>query len=116
MIDVELIKGGTAIRYYIVGTNLLHREDGPAVIYNDGGLSYYQYNKLHRVDGPAVTYKDGSKRWLQFGKLHRLDGPAYEPKGGGHSWHIEDVEVNCSSQEEFEQSKEYRLWKLKAFF
>lgn len=33
---------------------------------------------LHRIDGPAVIYKNGKSEWWQEGLLHRVDGPAIE--------------------------------------
>lgn len=37
---------------------LLHREDGPAAIRNDGIREWHIYGKLHREDGPAVIWYD----------------------------------------------------------
>ena len=37
--------------------------------YDEAGLR-------HRDDGPAVVGEDGTEAWWQHGKLHRLDGPA----------------------------------------
>lgn len=76
----------------------LHREDGPAEIYNDGvgGSSqhYYKHGMVHREDGPAVSdhrvikYEyDGNEIiitditksinvYYVNGVLHREDGPA----------------------------------------
>jgi hypothetical protein len=42
--------------------------------------------KLHRLDGPAVEYEDGGKEWFQNGKRHRLDGPAVECIYGKKKW------------------------------
>lgn len=49
--------------------SLLHREDGPAVIYKDGagqswrGTEQWFYNnRLHRLDGPAVVRSDVSRQ------------------------------------------------------
>jgi hypothetical protein len=43
--------------------NKLHREDGPAIEWANGGKSWYINDKLHREDGPAIEYTDGSKYW-----------------------------------------------------
>lgn len=64
MIEIEIKSTGTAIRYYIVGTSIVHRDDGPAIIYNNGTKKWYQYGKLHREDGPAAEYYDGGKYWF----------------------------------------------------
>lgn len=55
---------------------IIHREDGPAIIYPNGTKIWFQNGKHHRVDGPAVEWYDGGQIWYQYGKLHRLDGPA----------------------------------------
>ena len=52
--------------WYINGK--LHREDGPAVEWNDGTKSWWLNNKRHREDGPAVEYSDGYKDWYLNGK------------------------------------------------
>ena len=53
----------------------LHRENGPAVIWNDGEHEWFNHGEYHRLDGPAVI--NGVYRaWFINGKLHRLDGPA----------------------------------------
>lgn len=41
----------------------IHREDGPAVEYNNGGKAWYLFNKPHRTDGYAIIdlmYNDKS--------------------------------------------------------
>ena len=48
----------------------LHREDAPAVEYNDGTKFWYIHGKLHREDGPAVEYPNGTKHWYLKGKGH----------------------------------------------
>jgi hypothetical protein len=82
----------------------LHREDGPALVYDSGDEYYYINNKLHRLDGPAVISSSGTQyynnglrhrvgapavitnygtcEYYQHGKLHRLDGPATHAKNG----------------------------------
>jgi len=68
------------IRYYKDGK--LHREGGPAIIYNNGDREWYFNGKLHREDGPAIEYSNRVEKWYFKGKLHRLDGPAiirYKP-------------------------------------
>ena len=41
--------------YYIKGTRILHREDGPAIIDKYGRKYWYKKGLLHREDGPAFT-------------------------------------------------------------
>ena len=58
----------------------LHREDGPAVEYKNGGKEWWVNGRLHREDGPAVENGGpfNGKEWWVNGRLHREDGPAME--------------------------------------
>ena len=67
----------------------LHREDGPAIEYTNGGKTWYIDGKLHREDGPACESSSGDKEWYIEGKLHREDGPALEYANGEKYWNIE---------------------------
>ena len=63
-----------------------HREDGPAILYSDGGEQWRVHGELHREDGPAIVHGDGSTQWYLHGKLHREDGPAVEMSDGSAKW------------------------------
>lgn len=64
-----------------------HRENGPAIIYDDGSKFWYLNGEPHREDGPAIEYFDGSKYWYLNGQRHREDGPAVErPNGAVEYW------------------------------
>jgi hypothetical protein len=57
------------------GIFVVHKNDGPASIYNDGGykgkiIEYYKDGSHYREDGPAIIYGDGRK----FYSLGRYDG------------------------------------------
>ena len=54
--------------------------------YNDGGVEYYKNGVLHREDGPALIKENGDKEWYFNGVLHRDDGPAIELHNGERSW------------------------------
>lgn len=69
--------------------NIIHREDGPAVIFKTKSgkvleKSWYKHGVLHRDNGPAriKKYQRFDDTWsceisyYQNGKLHRKDGPA----------------------------------------
>ncbi|NJO58776.1 MAG: hypothetical protein HC836_10640 [Richelia sp. RM2_1_2] len=43
-----------------------------------GNKEWRKDGVLHRIDGPAVIWPDGSKEWYKNGRLHRIDGPAIE--------------------------------------
>lgn len=44
-----------------------HREDGPAMVFEDGDVEYWQNGELHRTDGPAIDY-NGFKEWYVRGR------------------------------------------------
>lgn len=75
----------------------LHREDGgPAVVeYRKGKLQHEQWfldDERHREDGPAVINQDGSEEWYFKGKFHREDGPAaIYPNAEGWLWYKNGV-------------------------
>jgi hypothetical protein len=46
----------------------VHRDNGPAIIWADGGRDWYQHSRQHRDDGPAVEWSDGDKEWCLNGK------------------------------------------------
>ena len=70
----------------------LHREDGPAVEWNDGDKEWFINGEIHREDGPAVECSNGDKIWHLNGKLHREDGPACE-YASGNKWYIDGEEM-----------------------
>lgn len=43
----------TRVEYYN-DKNQLHREDGPAIEYDNGDFMYFINGNLHRTDGPAM--------------------------------------------------------------
>jgi hypothetical protein len=49
-------------------------------------LSYYKHGQNHRNNGPAIMYEDGTQLWCQHGKLHRDEGPAIIYSNGEHRW------------------------------
>jgi hypothetical protein len=89
---VKFVDTHRTITYKLNG--LFHREDGPAVIYEDESKKYwYKNGKMHKEDGPAVIYKDESKKfWYKKGKMHREDGPAVEWANGDKEWYLEGIQ------------------------
>ena len=89
----------------------LHREDGPAIEYDDGSKEWYFNGRLHREDGPAVEYDDGSKSWYKNDKRHRIDGPAVIDVDGEKEWWVngrywgDDVEQWAEAALEYENIK-----------
>lgn len=65
----------------------LHPKDG-SIVSSNGTKKWYVNGELHRDDGPAVEYEDGSKSWYLNGNLHRENGPAIEYVNGHKEWYI----------------------------
>jgi len=63
------ISGGH-ISWYKEETDVRHREDGPAIEWNNGTKHWYQNGELHRVDGPAVEYWNGDKEYWLYDKRY----------------------------------------------
>ena len=74
-------------------------------------FKWYKDGKLHREDGPAVIWDSGHKEWYQNGVLHREDGPAFEGKNGTQTWYLKGVQY---TEEEFKnwESKRFLNEKL----
>jgi len=91
-----------------------HREDGPAVIWEDGTKAWFVNGVQHREDGPALEFANGSKEWYADGKLHRIDGPAIVYADGYTQWWLQGVQVE---EEEFnERVRILKLsWKTKTY-
>lgn len=76
IIGRKVIKGKVTTWYKDM-TNIIHNENGPAIIDEENHQTIYmQDGKWHREDGPAqiITYPDGSKRretWARDDKFHR---------------------------------------------
>jgi hypothetical protein len=83
-------------------TKVLHRVDGPAAEYADGGKGWWIDGKPHRIDGPAVEFADGDREWFVDGKRHRLNGPAIMEWTDGEDemlrWYVDDEKY---SREQF---------------
>lgn len=76
------------------------------------GVYWFVDDTIHR-DGDLPAYEDskGYKSWWQRDKYHRTTGPARIWADGRKQWWINDVQIDCETQEEFEH-----LMKLKAFW
>lgn len=38
------------------------------IIRSDESKLWYKDDRLHKIDGPAIIYKDGGKCWYYYGK------------------------------------------------
>lgn len=68
-------------------------EDGYEIHKFSKYLIYYKNKKIHRDIGPAIIYDDGEVRYCMNGKLHRLIGPAVIREIGRHFWFINGHDV-----------------------
>jgi hypothetical protein len=68
----------------------------------DDRTEWFLDGKRHREDGPAIDYNDGSKLWCLNGELHREDGPAIDYNDGSKSWYLNGKKL---SQEKFNEWK-----------
>jgi hypothetical protein len=55
---------------------VLHRPDGPALVYANDDRVWYLDGLRHRERGPAQIYATGGRRWWRHGLLHNESGPA----------------------------------------
>ena len=90
---VTVDEEGTTCWYKDAKRTILHRENGPAVVFINGYKEWYQNGLLHRTDGPAIEFADDTKQWYQNGLLHRTDGPAVEWSNGRKSWWLNGEEL-----------------------
>ena len=58
-----------------------------------GDKQWYRNGELHREDGPAIEWDDGNKEWYRNGQRHRDDGPAAEHANGNKSWFRDGVKL-----------------------
>ena len=57
----------------------------------NGDRRWFLNDELHRVDGPAIEFNDGGKYWFLNGKRHRIDGPAVEYVNGDKEWWLNGI-------------------------
>ena len=117
--EVRTDKAGT--HYY--KNNLLHREDGPAIIGSTCTKEWFINGKRHRDDGPAVESLLGTKEWWFDDKRHREDGPSVIWHDGEKEWYVNHIVItkeveewitsnNIPDHKEW-SNKEIALFKLK---
>lgn len=61
--------------------DILHNEDGPAVVWSNESVEFHVNGILHNPDGPAVVDRQKNfvrMEWFIHGVRHREDGPAIE--------------------------------------
>lgn len=106
--------------YYIPGTNgqVIHRDEGPAVILDNGKQQeWWKYNKRHRVGGePALIADDGHKEYWVNGERHREDGPAIEgPSSGKWEYWLHGKKVKPKNRHELATLWNGKQWVITDF-
>jgi hypothetical protein len=56
-----------------------------------GTESWYKDDKIHREEGPARIFNSGEKEWWMNGDCHREDGPAIIGPNGEKQWWLNHV-------------------------
>jgi hypothetical protein len=69
-----------------------------------GGPTFRKQGLLHRLDGPAVVWQDGTELHYVAGKLHREDAPAVHGGPGGDEWWTHGVRVVVVSFDDVEDA------------
>ena len=99
----------TGTRYFKYPNHtILHREDGPACEWADGGKGWYINGIRHRVDGPAVVSFNGRKEWWDNGLLHRENGPAIIFPNGKERWFIHGEKLTSKQIKELKEKIEMK--------
>lgn len=84
---------------------ILHRSDGPAKEYTNGGWCWYNNGKKHRKFAPVEylvhAYNYQSTYYWIDNQIHRYDGPAHTTSGGTNEWHIKGEKIK---KEEFDRA------------
>lgn len=62
--------------------------------YNKSGL-------LHRIDGPAILFVSGSEIWYKNGKKHRIRGPAVTMHERGGEWWVNGYSITFTEYVSF---------------
>jgi hypothetical protein len=57
----------TGARRYYNTAGQLHREDGPAIIFPNSAVVWFQNGLRHCKDGPAIIWANGDKEWWVHG-------------------------------------------------
>lgn len=74
------------------------------------GTYYWLNGRHHREDGPAIIMENGHKYWIVRGQYHREDGPAIELSDAKVAWYYHGILYpTIKNNEEW-----LRLMKMKA--
>lgn len=86
---------------------------GQCIVRSSHATFWLVNGDLHREDGPAALWDTGSKTWYYNGLRHRLDGPAYECCTGNKKYYLRDILL---SEQEFYNHPLYFEYKLNLIY
>jgi hypothetical protein len=90
----EHYRNGATVTTGWAQNGLWHREDGPALINDDGTEIWLENGQVHREDGPALTEADGTEIWYYQDRIHRDDGlPAVIRPDGTREYWVNGVQI-----------------------
>lgn len=90
---VEVYNNGAIAWHADAECRILHRLDGPAIVYVDGHTEWLIHGLRHRTDGPAVVYMNRTCEWYSNGKLHHEAGPAVVHVDGTKEWWLKGIKL-----------------------
>jgi len=71
----------------LIMQKVLHRIDGPALEFKDGGVEWWVNGVRHNLNAPAIQKPDGTEEWWVNGYYHRVGAPArISPNGNSEYW------------------------------
>ncbi len=83
------VKAGVCIdsqnnAYFVRVDGILHKDDGPAIVWADGTFDWRQNGKPFRADGKPTTESPKYRKWYHHedGAIGRVGGPAFETVTG----------------------------------
>ena len=83
------------------------------ILESDGSKRWYnEHDQLHRTDGPAVIYTNGGQYWFINNKFHRTDGPAIIRSDGTKEFWIHNIQLTEDEYYDIIQSEEHLNWFL----
>lgn len=91
---------------------MIHCDDGPAIVCDDGSKAWFSNGLIHNFMKPAIKWGNGDYEFWYEGKRHRLCGPAvvYADECKDHLWYHYGALQNSDNQEHIKTviSKIYR--------
>jgi hypothetical protein len=98
-------------KYYYLNGKQVEEEDLPMKAWpkcevDENGNKEWRNKEglFHRENGPAIEYENGNKFWYKEGKLHREGGPACEYSNGDKEYFLNGIKVGPAV--EYDNEKE----------